>query len=131
MRILHFNHHGANVGGVEGYIADVSSALAAAGHDSQLVSFAAEDPDKLMPGTIQVAASQTESILAGVGRVVADFQPDVAYVHSVYDPDVIQWIFGRLPSVAFVHGPYLVCPGYALYLRKSSRVCTRRRAPAA
>lgn len=129
MRILHFNHYGSNVGGAEGYISDVSAALAVAGHESRLVSFAAEEPSRLMPGTVQVSASRIESVFAGVERAIADFQPDIAYMHVVHDPQVVRWIIDRLPSVAYVHSPYLVCPGLALYLRRSRQVCQRPAGP--
>lgn len=129
MRILHFNQYGSNAGGAEGYISDVSDALAAAGHESHLVSFAAEEPDSLMPGTVQVLEPRTEAVLAGIDRVIANFQPEVAYMHVVHDPQVVRWIIDRLPSVAYVHSPYLVCPGLALYLRRSRQVCQRKAGP--
>jgi glycosyltransferase involved in cell wall biosynthesis len=126
MRILHFNHYGSNAGGAEGYISDVSDALTAEGHESRLVSFAGEEPDRLMPWTTQVSPAQAEAVLGGIEDVIADFRPDVAYIHVVHDPRVVRWIVGRLPSVAYVHSPYLVCPGLALYLRRSRRVCQRQ-----
>ena len=123
MRILHFNHYGSNAGGAEGYIADVSAALAAAGHVSRLVSFAAEEASQLMPGAVPVGGGHIGSVLARIQREITDFRPDAAYLHAVYEPKVVQWIADRLPAVAYVHGPYPVCPGYAQFLRQSSRVC--------
>ena len=125
MRVLHFNHYGSYAGGVEGYIFDVSKGLTAAGHELRLISFAVEGPERLMPGTAQVTAPLDESKWAALKQIIADFQPDVAYVHAVYDPQVVSWIIRRLPAVAYIHGVYLVCPGNALYLRRSSQVCTR------
>jgi len=126
MRILHLNHFGSKAGGVEAYIADVSSALAKAGHASRLVSFAAENPSQLMPGTVQVIAPQTGDLLAGIKETIADFRPDVAYVHAVYQPWLVKWLAQRLPVLAYVHGPYLVCPGSGQYLRRSMQICSRR-----
>lgn len=123
MKILHLNHFGSSVGGVECYISDVSSMLATVGHESRLISFAKEDPDSLMPGTVQVAASHIESVLAGLGQVIVDWRPDVAYLHAVYQARIVQWIAEKLPTVAYVHGAYLVCPGFAQFLRASGRVC--------
>ncbi len=125
MRILHVNHFGAHVGGVEGYVADVSRALAAAGHETRLLSLAVEDPCNLMPGTVQVNAASTRESLAGMEQVILQYRPDVAFVHAVYDAAVVRWISERVPSVAYMHGPYPICPGNALYLRKSDRVCER------
>lgn len=129
MKVLHLNQFGTNVGGVEAYIADVSRALLAAGHQTRLISFAFEDPSGLMPGTTQVDESGLTATLVGIARVIEDFQPDVAYVHAVYDPRVVRYIGNHLPAVAYIHSPYLFCPGYALYLRRSSRVCQRRAGP--
>jgi len=129
MRILHFNQFGSNAGGVESYIGDVTRALAAAGHESRLVSFAVEDASRLMPGAVQVLAPRPEEVLAGIERVISDFRPDVAYIHAVYDPLVLRWICDSLPAVAYVHGPYAVCPGNALFLRRSSRACGRTAGP--
>lgn len=129
MRILHFNQFGTYAGGVEGYINDVSRALISAGHLTQLVSFASAKPEDLMPGTVQVDASDPGEILSGITRVVESFRPDVAYIHAVYDPRIVRWIVDLVPSIAYIHSPYLVCPGYALFLRRSAKVCERAAGP--
>lgn len=49
MNILHVNTAGALVGGVEGYIADVSATLHQAGHSSFLIHFSSNDSPGLMP----------------------------------------------------------------------------------
>lgn len=126
MKILHLNQCGTPAGGVEGYIADVSRALSKAGHETRLVSFAAENPTQLMPGTVQVIATHTGDILAGVEETIANFRPDVAYVHAIYQPWLVKWLAQRLPVLAYVHGPYLVCPGSGQYLRRSMQICLRR-----
>jgi len=59
-------------------------------------------------------------------QVIATFRPDVAYLHAVHHPTLVAWIAGRLPTVAYVHGPYPVCPGSAQYLRNSERVCEHK-----
>jgi glycosyltransferase involved in cell wall biosynthesis len=58
-----------------------------------------------------------------LGQLITQFAPHVAYVHAVYHPGLIRWLVERLPTVAYVHSPYLVCPGSAQYLRRSERVC--------
>jgi len=129
VRILHVNQYGSRKGGVEAYIADAATALERAGHPSRLVFLEPNDPGDLIaetrradvsswPGQPTVAAQTIEGI-------IADWQPDVAYIHAVYQPELVARIANRLPAVAYVHGPYLVCPGYALYLRRSGRVCGR------
>jgi glycosyltransferase involved in cell wall biosynthesis len=129
MKIVHLNHHGSNFGGVEGYIADVSTALAAAGHASHLIHFDADQGD-LIPETtyIQKLASQSlaDSLIPALERAITKFRPDAAYVHHLYSPSIVEWIARRLPTVAYVHSPHIVCPGYAQYLKRTSRVCPHK-----
>lgn len=127
MNVLHLNDAGSHVGGAEGYIADVSTALREAGHSSHLVYFSPNDAGELVPdATYAPLAAWPAPPLQAVEvleQVVAEFRPDVAYVHIVYHPSLVGWIARRLPTVAYVHGPYAVCPGSAQYLRNSSQVC--------
>jgi glycosyltransferase involved in cell wall biosynthesis len=127
MRILHFNQFRSNRGGVESYIADVTIALKDRGQASHLVSFTPDDPADIAeatsyvplpdwPGGIGAAAAAIEDIIQQV-------HPDVAYIHAVYHPAIIEWVAQRLSSVAYIHAPYPVCPGSAQYLRRSARVC--------
>lgn len=125
MRILQFNHFGTCVGGVENYIAEVSAAFAYAGHKAQLISFASERVSELMANTVQIEPKTLGAKLADIERAIIDFKPDVAYIHAVYDPQIIRWITDRLPTITYVHSPYPVCPGYALFLRQSSQICRR------
>lgn len=129
MRILNFNHFGSNVGGVEGYIAEVVAALQQAGHQSRLIYFSPGDNDQIFLDTTFAplpewphSPAQAVSILE---QVIAEFRPHVAYIHAIYHPTLVKWIAQHLPTVAYVHGPYPVCPGSAQYLRNQARVCPR------
>ena len=128
MRILHFNQFGSHKGGAEGYIADVIAALQVHGHDSHLVAFAPNDTSELITTatTYAPAPEWPASIDATVDMitdVITKVRPDVAYLHAVYHPGLVAWIGQRLPTVAYVHAPYPVCPGSAQYLRRSAKVC--------
>ena len=127
MNILHVNTAGALVGGVEGYIADVSATLHQAGHSSFLIHFSSNDSPGLMPDMRYAPLPEWPAPPVEATRIIdqvsATFHPDVAYLHAVYHPALISWIAERLPTVAYVHGPYPVCPGSAQYLRNSQRVC--------
>ena len=127
MRILHFNQYGSNKGGAEGYIADVIAALHERGHESHLVAFAPNDTGKPLAATTHAPApdwpSPVDATLDVISDVIAKFRPDVAYLHAVYHPALIDWIGRRLAAVAYIHGPYPVCPGSAQYLRNSAKVC--------
>ena len=129
MRILHLNHHGSYVGGVEGYIADVTRSLEAEGHPSHLLYFEPDGPGDLIPhSTCAPVPPWPESAVQAtrlLDQVIAQFRPDVAFLHVVPHPAVMEWVAQRLPTVAYVHGPYPVCPGSAQYLRQSAQVCTR------
>ncbi len=62
---------------------------------------------------------------AQVQRVLEMEQPDVAYIHHVSSPALIEQIRRRLPSAAYVHGFTAVCPGMAKYFRRNDMVCER------
>lgn len=127
MKILHLNQYGTHVGGAEGYIADVSEALAQEGHSSLLVYFSPTDAAGLIQETRYAPLPEwpapAHEAIRVIEQAISAFHPDVAYLHAVYHPAVIEWVTHQLPTVAYVHGPYPVCPGSAQYLRRSSRVC--------
>ena len=127
MRILHFNQFRSHQGGVEGYIADVARALDRRGHSSHLISFTPDDPSELVADSTYVPlpdwpVSPDQSAYA-IEVVIRQFKPDVAYIHAIYHPSLVAWLAQRLPTFAYIHGPYPVCPGSAQYLRRSSRAC--------
>jgi glycosyltransferase involved in cell wall biosynthesis len=133
VRVLHLSHYGSLVGGVEGYISDVSSALQKAGHRSHLVYFHQESRNDLIPDMTYAPLPEWPSppieAQQALGRLIAEYHPDVAYVHAVYHPQMIEWIARRLPTVAYVHGPYPVCPGFKQYLPRHSRICPHAAGP--
>lgn len=63
--------------------------------------------------------------LASLKRVMDSIQPDFVMIHSVYDPSMIAYIGENLPSAAYMHGFYPVCPGLAKYFRRTDTICTR------
>jgi glycosyltransferase involved in cell wall biosynthesis len=127
MRILHFNQFGSHRGGVEGYIADVAAALLTRGHSSHLVALTPNAGGTPLTATTLVSTpdwpSSCVAAVSTIEDVIAEFRPDVAYLHAVYHPALVSWVAQRLPSVAYIHAPYPVCPGSAQYLRKIARVC--------
>jgi glycosyltransferase involved in cell wall biosynthesis len=130
MRVLHVNKFGSKVGGAEGYIADVARALEKEGHRSHLVYFLQGDSGMPISNTTQVPLDDwpvsTAQAHQALLRVISEFQPDVVYLHVVEHPDLIRWFAQRLPTIAYVHGPYPVCPGSALYLRNRAQVCPHK-----
>ena len=127
MRILHFNQFGSHRGGAEGYIADVIAALQVRGHESHLIAFTPDDAGEPIAATTYAPTpdwpASIDATMSVMSEVIARFRPDVAYLHAVNHPDAVAWIAQHLPTVAYVHAPYPVCPGSAQYLRRSARVC--------
>lgn len=131
MRILHLNQHGTYRGGVEGYILDVAQALKSNGHESRLVYF--EDHhqgEKPLFNTDLPGCITRDNWKRQLKFILDDFQPDVAYIHAVYEPSIVRWIPGLLPTVAYIHSPYVVCPGYGLFLRRKKKPCPYSAGPA-
>ncbi len=127
MKILHFSEHGSHIGGVESYIADVARALRTAGHESVLAYFAPDEPGDLIPGATRLLAAATpKGLHEQIAHLLGEFQPDVAFLHAMYRPDIVRWIADQIPVLAYVHGPYLVCPGSSQYLHRSAQICPRR-----
>lgn len=127
VNILHLNQYGSYVGGAEGYIRDLAAALEYAGHSSFLVHFASADAAGLLRNTRYTRLPEWPDppveAMRVIEHVIDMFRPDIAYLHAVYHPALIQWIAHRLPTAAYVHSPYPVCPGSAQYLRNTSQVC--------
>jgi glycosyltransferase involved in cell wall biosynthesis len=132
MKILHVNHFGAALGGTEAYIAEAVTALQAAGHESHLIYFSSEAGQPIAPAShvaLPAWPTSIETAAREIDRVIAQFQPDIAYLHVTRHPALVEWLAQRLPTVAFVHAPYVACPGSAKYLRSSGRVCEHRAGP--
>ena len=129
MRILHVNHHGGPLGGVEAYISDVERALTAHGHVSMLL-YSSDVPEQTILSDARRHAFPDWPAPAGRPGDVLDtcidaFMPDLAYVHAVEHPGLIERLVQRLPTQVYAHSPSMVCPGSAQYLRRSERVCRR------
>ena len=129
MKVLHVNEFGSRQGGTEAYISEVAEALQAAGHASHLIYFTADRVEQLLPGThvtLPAWPAPIETAIHEMDRAIAQLKPDVAYLHVTWQPALVEWLAHRLPTVAFVHAPYVACPGSAKYLRHSGQVCEHR-----
>lgn len=132
MKVLHVNDFGSRQGGTEAYIAEVAAALQAVGHESHLVYFKADNAEQMLPSThiaLPAWPASIEATVREIERVIEQFQPDVAYLHVTWHPALVEWLTQRVPTVAFVHAPYMACPGSAKYLRRSGQACEHRAGP--
>jgi glycosyltransferase involved in cell wall biosynthesis len=131
MRIIHFLENYARVGGAEAYAHQVIGYLERTGH-ANIVVYAQEGAPELqfrVGQTCHVPQPDYPRSVAGpvrrIAEIVADERPDVAFVHHVYHPSVIDFVTRWLPAVAYVQGPYVVCPGFRQYLPRAERACPR------
>ena len=129
MRIIHFLESYANIGGAEAYAHQVISWCERQGHTNVIIYATAHPSERQYPVESGFHVPQptypqsAKSAIRKIKKIVADERTDVAFIHHVYHPDIIKSITDQLPSVAYVQGPYLFCPGFRQYLPRSERLC--------
>lgn len=115
--VVHVNEKGGNFGGTEEYIALVTAGLAESGVRSSMVCGVVSGPlppeldaVHLVPGLASRAPQPGTA--AALAEVVAALDPDVIYVHNVFDPEVVgalAGIEGRGALLWYVHDHYVTC----------------------
>jgi len=134
MRILHVNKFLYRRGGAEGYMLDVASRQAAAGHE--IAFFSTRHPrnepstyERFFPEYIELnpppeswserarAAARiiySRSAEVGLARVLDLHRPDIVHLHNIYhhlSPSVLRPLRVRgIPSVMTLHDFKLACP---------------------
>ena len=114
---MHVNEKGGSFGGTEEYIALLTGALCARGVRSHLVCGVVSGvvPSELESVHIVegLASRQPRSGTgAAVVEVIAELDPDVIYLHNVFDPAVVSAVAalaGRGMLIWYVHDHYLTC----------------------
>lgn len=152
MRILHVNKFLYRRGGAEGYMLDLASRQAAAGHDvaffstshpsnepSPYEAFFPEyielnPPPRSWPRRARAAARVFYSRAAerGLAQVLASYHPDVAHVHNIYhhlSPSVLRPLRAHaIPTVMTLHDFKLACPTHRFMANgKVCEACVPRR----
>jgi glycosyltransferase involved in cell wall biosynthesis len=131
MRIIHFLDDYAQVGGASAYAHQLITYLDDAGHDNIVVFARPHPPELQYPARCGFHVPQADypappdDATAQISQIIADGRPDVAFVHHVYHPRIVEFIVDRLPAIAYVQAPYVFCPGYRQYLPRSERACGR------
>src|SRR5215218_5519356 len=131
--VVHINEKGGSFGGTEEYIALVTAGLGRHGVTSSLVCGVVTgtlptgiDQVHLVPG---LAVRRPQPGTAGeVAAVVAALDPDVIYVHNVFDPAIVPALAaleGRGVVLWYVHDHYLTCLT-ELRLRRDLGSCPHR-----
>jgi glycosyltransferase involved in cell wall biosynthesis len=129
MRIIHLLENYARVGGAEVYARQAIDYLERAGHENVVV-YAAVHPPGLqyearrgfhvpLPAYPHPADDTKERIR----QIIAAERPDVAFLHHIYHPGIVDFVARNLPAIAYVQGPYLFCPGDRQYLPRAERTC--------
>jgi glycosyltransferase involved in cell wall biosynthesis len=126
MKFLHVTDDYTPQGGVQQYIVSVACLLAEHGHDGAILHTEQSEltiRNGLLPA-YHIAASRVD-VVAQMEKVLGIERPDVAYIHHVSSPALIELLAGRVPAIAYVHGFTAVCPGLGKYFRRGDTVCER------
>ena len=125
MKILHISDEYTQLGGVEQYILSAGNLLQRHGHRNAVV-YTAKSAHTIQYGPWPAYHVRTGSnVAAQVQKILQEEQPDLAYIHHVSSPELVDSLAGRLPSVAYVHGFAALCPGLGKYFRRGDVLCER------
>ena len=130
MKVLHISEHYAPVGGAETYLIGVLDELAHRGCQN-VVIYQQEHPRTLRGGERLAYCvprdsgnAASDSSIERVRGIIQGEDPDVIYLHLVYDPAIIELAASCKPTVAYIHGFQPCCPGLGKYFRRTDTICT-------
>jgi glycosyltransferase involved in cell wall biosynthesis len=129
MRVIHFLENYARVGGAEAYAGQAIGYLERAGHENVVVYATAHPPELQYEARRGYHVPQptypdsADDAKDRIRQIIATERPDVAFVHHVYHPSIVDFVVRSLPAIAYVQGPYLFCPGHRQYLPRTERIC--------
>jgi glycosyltransferase involved in cell wall biosynthesis len=125
MRILHVNDLYDVRGGAEQYILSVARLLAENGHTNAIL-FRQQTHHTVQGSSWPLyclEADDAGAVASAVRRVITQERSDVAIIHHVASPVLVETIAQMLPAIACVHGFQAVCPGLCKYFRRGDQVC--------
>ena len=61
--------------------------------------------------------------LVELEALVKKLNPDVAYLHNIQDPYVVQKINQLVPTIRYIHDHRVVCPGFSKFYLASEAAC--------
>ena len=128
MQILHLTERFASAGGIETYVRNLLPLLETRGHTSTVVYRQAHPRDEAADGVNAIHLPRSESLnqdLVQYRRLVRQIQPDLIYIHDVYEPEIISMVSEMAPSVAYVHIFYPVCPGLGKLYHRGDEICRK------
>lgn len=129
MKILHINDTYAMTGGIARYLFEVMALLEQQGHEN-VVIYQQEHERTVTDHRAVYYTPSTDNhnqfaTRQSLHHILDKEKPDTAFLHAVYDPDIVAQIAAHLPTVAYIHGFHTVCPGLAKYFRRNDTVCTQ------
>jgi glycosyltransferase involved in cell wall biosynthesis len=109
MRVLLVHASTSRCGGVEQHLHELIPALRDRGHEVALLHEHAADPafPPIAPSDLPSWCISTQG--SAVLNLVRDWQPDVAYVHSLIAPSVLGPLVTEFPALHFIHGYVGAC----------------------
>jgi glycosyltransferase involved in cell wall biosynthesis len=120
----------AAVGGLERGVHMICDILEEAGHACAAVfSHAGEGerparrPAHYVP---ELAEPHGSRAIASLQRVLEKEQPDVVLIHEFLEPEILEWVVARYPSIRYVWGFKLMCPGGRRMWEEPGEVCPRK-----
>jgi len=132
MKILHLTEFFAPVGGLEQYLFAVCGAMCTAGLSPQVIygtRLGREPMDAGFPTThipgIADPAPLPDGTLERLRAYLAEQRADIAVVHEVFNPAVLNLLTSALPTIRFVHGHKLACPGGRRLWARRKAICSR------
>ena len=130
MKALFVNDKGWFFGGVEQFVDDAASGLAARGHEVHLLSTELPDPGReplsapfASTSRLELAASP-DSWRRQVERILEAVRPDVLYVHRFAHRAALAALRQGAGTVRYIHDHDLYCPRRHKYFPVTTRICT-------
>ncbi len=127
MKILQVNDRCNLQGGTEEYVPYISRELVERGH--QVSVLFEEDP----PAGRQGEEPEDEdglkffklnlSNLVELETLIKKLKPDVANLHNIQNPYVVQKISQLVPTVRYIHDHRVVCPGFSKFYLSDETAC--------
>jgi glycosyltransferase involved in cell wall biosynthesis len=108
MRILLANWTVRRVGGAETYLGRVMPLLAARNH-SLAFAFEKDEPSDRAPVALPEGCVPLTLTAEGAFDRIRSWNPDVAYVHGLLNPDLERRLLESAPAVLFAHAYYGTC----------------------
>jgi len=119
-QIVHVLDKYAETGGVANYVIDCMDLLEKNGFENTVIyQEHDEHTRRIKDSRNKVFAPDFHAFQSALQKQ----NPDIVFLHTIYDPNFIFYSANNYFSVAYMHGFYPVCPGLAKYFRRTDVLC--------